>query len=59
MRTTPRERRPVSPGTLRALKPLFRYSIGRDAYVLRAIGNRTGPVLVVRREPRASSSPMS
>lgn len=52
MRTTPRERRPVSPGTLRALKPLFRYSIGRDAYVLRAIGNRTGPVLTVRREKR-------
>ena len=53
MRTTPRPRRPVSPATARLLSPLFRHSIGRDAYVLRAVGNRRGPVLVVRREPTA------
>ena len=34
--------------TLALLRPLFRYSPMRDAYVLRAIGARRGPVLVVR-----------
>lgn len=48
-RTTPRQRHPVSPATVRLLSPLFRYSIGRDAYVLRGIGNRRGPVLTVHR----------
>lgn len=33
------------------------YSVGRDAYVLRAIGNRRGPVLVVRREHLGASQP--
>jgi hypothetical protein len=28
------------------LKPLFRHSYSRDAYVLRVVGNRIGPVLV-------------
>jgi hypothetical protein len=28
------------------LKPLFRHSYSRDAYVLRVVGNRLGPVLV-------------
>ena len=39
--------------TAHLLSPFFRYSLGRDAYVLRAVGNRRGPVLVVRREPAA------
>jgi hypothetical protein len=30
---------------IRGLSALFRYSAGRDAYVLRGIGNRFGPVL--------------
>jgi hypothetical protein len=30
----------------------MRHSVSRDAYVLRGIGNRRGPVLVARRERR-------
>ena len=47
-RTTHRPRKPISPTTARFL-PLagFRYSVTRDAYVLRVIGNRFGPVLQV------------
>lgn len=45
---TPRPRRPVSPRTVALLRPLFRYSPNRDAYVLRAIGRSLGPVLTVR-----------
>jgi hypothetical protein len=48
-----RARRPrhyVSRFTLVLVRPLFRYSISRDAYVLRVIGNSHGPVL--RRERR-------
>ncbi len=33
-----------------ALRPLLRYSLGRDAYVLHVIGNSVGPV--VREERR-------
>jgi len=33
---------------LAVLRPLFRYSPTRDAYVLRAIGSVVGPVLVPR-----------
>jgi hypothetical protein len=44
----------VSPRTARLLTPVFRYSIGRDAYVLRGVGNRRGPVLTVRRERSAA-----
>ena len=31
---------------LAAMRPFFRYSWSRDAYVLRRIGHRRGPVLV-------------
>jgi hypothetical protein len=31
-----------------ALRPLFRYSRGREAYVLRGVGGQFGPVLVAR-----------
>jgi hypothetical protein len=43
-KTSPRPRHLVRPVTLIALRPLLRYSAWRDAYVLRAVGNRTGPV---------------
>lgn len=56
MRSTPRRRRQVSPGLARILTPLFRYSHGRDAYVLRGIGNRFGPVLQVTRAPHVEQS---
>ena len=46
----PRLRREVSKPTLTLLRPFFRYSLSRDAYVLRGAGNRIGPVL----RPRAA-----
>lgn len=45
-----RPRHYVSRGTLALLRPLFRYSLSRDAYVVRVIGSTRGPVL--RRERR-------
>jgi hypothetical protein len=44
-RTERRPRRYVSKRTLNALRPLFRYSERREAYVLRVIGSYRGPVL--------------
>jgi hypothetical protein len=35
----------VSPTTLTVMRPLLRYSLGREAYVLRLVGGQTGPVL--------------
>jgi hypothetical protein len=35
-------------------RPLFRYSMTRDAYILRLAGNRTGPVL--KRDRRRGES---
>jgi hypothetical protein len=52
MRTVPRPRRYVAAHWLVLLSPLLRYSRGRDAYVLRALGGRYGPVL--RRDRRAT-----
>jgi len=52
MRTLQRPRRYVGQRWLAALKPVLRYSATRDAYVLRAIGNTTGPVLRVDRRRR-------
>lgn len=44
-RTNARPRKQVSGLMMMLLRPFFRYSITRDAYVLRIIGNRVGPVL--------------
>lgn len=38
-----------------ALRPALRYSFARDAYVLRGIGRRTGPVLRPDRRRSAES----
>lgn len=46
---TQRPRHAISPTKLLFLKPFFRYSTTRDAWVLRGIGNTHGPVLVERR----------
>jgi hypothetical protein len=46
MRDSRRPRRAVSAMTFVLLRPLLRYSAGRDAYVLRGVGHRWGPVLV-------------
>ncbi len=45
-----RPRHRVSPIVLALLRPFFRYSLTRDAYVLRAVGTRRGPVLVDKRK---------
>ena len=43
-----RPRRDVSPLLLALLRPFFRYSYTRDAWVLRVVGERYGPVLTRR-----------
>ena len=45
MRSQHRPRRYVARLWLSLLKPVLRYSATRDAFVLRAIGNSSGPVL--------------
>ena len=45
MRRSARPRPPVSPRTLAVLLPLFHYSAVRNAYILRLVGHRVGPVL--------------
>jgi hypothetical protein len=45
-----RKRHELPGATIVVLRPLLRYSRSRDAYVLRAVGNRAGPVLK-RRPP--------
>jgi hypothetical protein len=54
MRTVKRPRRYVSGHWLMLTRPLWRYSAMRDAYVLRGIGRRVGPVL--RRDRRVTRS---
>ncbi len=55
MRQRPRPRRYVRSGLLTVAFPLFRYSMTRDAYVLRLVGQRFGPVLRVNRRRRSGS----
>jgi hypothetical protein len=54
MRTVKRPRHYVSRHWLALTRPFMRYSSSRDAYVLRVVGRRTGPVLRLdrRRGPR-------
>jgi hypothetical protein len=52
MRMQPRPRRYLAAHWLTALKPLFRFSATRDAYVLRVVGAKKGPVLRVDRRAR-------
>ena len=53
MRTVSRPRRYVSPVTLTLTRPLLALSAPREAYVLRVVGNRYGPVLRLDRRRRA------
>ena len=48
-RETPRRRHLVGKRTIRLVRPFFRYSRVRDAYVLRVVGRRHGPVLKLKR----------
>jgi hypothetical protein len=50
-RTSPRRRREVNPIVLRFMAPALRYSPSRDAYVLRVVGDRWGPVVRRRERP--------
>lgn len=52
MRAVTRPRRYVSRSSLLLMRPLLRYSVTRDAYVLRAVGRSYGPVLRVDRRHR-------
>jgi hypothetical protein len=45
MRQVMRPRRYVSRHLLLLLRPIFRFSASRRAYVLRLVGNKAGPVL--------------
>jgi hypothetical protein len=52
MRATARPRRYVGRHWLLLMSPLLRYSYGREAYVLRFVGNSVGPVLRPNRRHR-------
>ena len=54
MRNVKRPRHYVARHWLLLARPLFRYSAVRDAYVLRGVGRRMGPVL--REERRHGQS---
>jgi hypothetical protein len=56
-RTVPRPRRYLAKHWLALLAPLLRYSYSRDAYLLRAIGERTGPVFREDRRTRRHLGP--
>ena len=49
MRNVRRPRRYIAQHWLTLLRPVLRYSIPRDAYILRGIGASRGPVLRVDR----------
>ena len=49
MRTIKRPRRYVARHWLALARPVFRFSEPRDAYVLRVIGRKWGPVLRINR----------
>jgi hypothetical protein len=49
MRTMKRPRKYVAKHWLTLMRPVLRYSRSRDAYVLRGLGHRIGPVLRVDR----------
>lgn len=52
MRTVRRPRRYIAGHWLVLLRPVFRHSSSRDAYILRLIGSRRGPVLRADRRSR-------
>jgi len=57
MRTVKRPRRYVAQRWIAVGRPVLRYSQPRDAYVLRVVGRKWGPVLrSERRRPRSLES---
>ncbi len=55
MRSTVRPRQYVARHWFVILRPMLRYSATRDAFVLRFVGNSTGPVLRPDRRRRPQS----
>jgi hypothetical protein len=51
-----RPRHEVPAWAVTALSPVVRYSYSRHAYILRGIGSKRGPVLVVRRPEGPAAS---
>ncbi len=51
-----RPRRYVGRLTFTLLQPIFRHSLSRDAWVLRGVGERRGPVLRKRQDDDAHSA---
>jgi hypothetical protein len=51
MRTVQRPRRYVSARRMTVIRPFFRYSASRRAYVLRGVGGHIGPVVRIDRRP--------
>jgi len=56
MRSTPRPRRYVARHWLLVLSPVLRYSLNRDAFVLRGVGRYRGPVLRPCRRERSQGA---
>jgi len=54
MRTVKRRRRYVGKHVIMLVRPVFRYSKSRHAYVLRVVGRRYGPVLRLDRRHGSS-----
>jgi hypothetical protein len=53
-----RTRRYIGRRWLTLLRPLFRYSYSRDAFVLRGVGRSVGPVLRAERRLRRAKPPL-
>ena len=57
MRSASRPRRYVARSWLLLFRPVLRYSVTRDAYVLRFVGSSVGPVLRPNRRQRRGRDP--
>jgi hypothetical protein len=56
MRTNVRPRHEAPALVIAVMRPFMRYSYHRDAFVLRGVGNRYGPVLVRRQDDGVGAS---
>jgi hypothetical protein len=52
LESSQRPRRYIAHHWLVLLRPIFRHSASRDAFVLRVVGNQRGPVLRIDRRRR-------
>ena len=57
MRTVKRPRRYLARHWLVLMRPVLRYSVSRDAYVLRGLGARVGPVVRLDRRLAGPRNP--